>query len=121
MVELTEATLSVQQVAKILKKDSQTVRVLLQQGLVSWGMAYKLPNSRHYSYLIYAKRFYEETGYKPHDIEITDRVAVDTLDSLIEECENKLSKLNENTQEYCNVQMLLRDYERQWEQEIWGW
>ena len=50
--------------AQALKMDSQTVRLLLQQGVVSWGCAYKrTPKSQHYSYLIYPKKFYEETGF----------------------------------------------------------
>ena len=50
--------------AKALKVDAQTVRLLLQNGLVSWGTAYRrTPKSTQYSYLIYPKKFYEETGY----------------------------------------------------------
>ncbi len=50
--------------ASVLKVDSQTVRLLLQNGLVNWGCAYKrTPKTKSYSYIIYAKRFYEETGF----------------------------------------------------------
>lgn len=50
--------------AKALKVDAQTVRLLLQNGLVNWGTAYRrTPKSTQYSYLIYPKKFYEETGY----------------------------------------------------------
>ena len=50
--------------ARVLKMDAQTVRLLLQNKLVSWGLAYhRTPKSRQYSYLIFAKKFYEETGY----------------------------------------------------------
>ena len=50
--------------AKVLKVDAQTVRLLLQNGLVNSGTAYRrMPKSTQYSYLIYAKKFYEETGY----------------------------------------------------------
>lgn len=49
--------------AKVLKIDPQTVRLLLQNKLVPWGIAYKLPKSRQYSYLIFSKPFYEATGY----------------------------------------------------------
>lgn len=50
--------------AQALKMDCQTVRLLLQSGAVNWGIAYRrTPNSRQYSYLIYPKKFYEETGY----------------------------------------------------------
>ncbi len=63
-LEITEnATVPVSVCAKVLKCDAQTVRLLLQNKLVDWGICYKLPHSRHYSYLIYAKAFYEATGY----------------------------------------------------------
>ena len=58
------ANVPVSVAAQALKMDSQTVRLLLQQGDVSWGCAYKrTPKSQHYSYLIYPKKFYEETGF----------------------------------------------------------
>ncbi len=50
-------------VAKVLHMDAQTVRLLLQNKLVPWGTCYKLPNSKHYSYIVYAKPFYEATGF----------------------------------------------------------
>lgn len=50
--------------AKVLKMDNQTVRLLLQNKLVNWGTAYKRPGSRQYSYIIYAKPFYEATGFQ---------------------------------------------------------
>lgn len=50
--------------ASVLHVDAQTVRLLLQNGLVDWGMAYRrTPKSKTYSYLIYPKKFYEATGY----------------------------------------------------------
>ncbi len=49
--------------AQVLKMDRQTVRLLLQNNLVPWGICYKNPGSSHYSYLIYTKQFYEATGY----------------------------------------------------------
>lgn len=54
---------SVATAAAVLKLDPQTVRLLLQNKLVDWGCAYKRPGSKQYSYLIYAKPFYEVTGY----------------------------------------------------------
>lgn len=50
--------------AQALKMDCQTVRLLLQSGAVNWRIAYRrIPKSKQYSYLIYPKKFYEETGY----------------------------------------------------------
>ncbi len=58
------ANIPVAVAARALKMDSQTVRLLLQSGAVSWGIAYhRTPKSRQYSYLIYPKKFFEETGY----------------------------------------------------------
>lgn len=42
--------------------DKQTIRVLIQQGVVSWGKVYRLPGSKRRNYLISPKKFYEETG-----------------------------------------------------------
>lgn len=66
MAEITFdcANVPVAVAAQALKVDCQTVRLLLQSGTVSWGIAYRrTPKSRQYSYLIYPKKFYEETGY----------------------------------------------------------
>ena len=62
-IEFESANIPVAVAAKALKMDSQTVRVLLQNKLVSWGHAFKRPGSGRSSYLISPKRFYEETGY----------------------------------------------------------
>lgn len=56
--------ISVKQAAEFLQMDVQTVRLLLQSGQVSWGQAIKPGNSNHYTYLIYAEKFAELTGYK---------------------------------------------------------
>lgn len=55
-------TLTVAEVADYLKLDKLTVRLMLREGLVSWGQAVKLPNSTHWTYLIYRQRFEDETG-----------------------------------------------------------
>ena len=58
------ANIPVAVAAKALKVDAQTVRLLLQSKVVNWGCAYhRTPKSRQYSYLIYPKKFYEETGF----------------------------------------------------------
>ena len=48
--------------ASVLRVDAQTVRLLLQNSLFDWGIAYKRGNSKQFSYLIYPKKFYEATG-----------------------------------------------------------
>lgn len=62
-MEFRKANMPVSVAAKALQVDSQTVRVLLQNNLVSWGLAYKRPGSRNYSYLISPLKFYQETGF----------------------------------------------------------
>ena len=65
MAEITfdTANVPVAVAAKALRMDCQTLRLLLQNGLVDFGIAFKRPGSKQYSYLIYAKQFYEATGY----------------------------------------------------------
>ena len=57
-----KANLSVAEVAAAMHTDPQTIRLMLQQGIVPWGRAWKRPGSGHYSYLISPKGFYEATG-----------------------------------------------------------
>jgi hypothetical protein len=56
--------LTVQQVAIALKKDAQTIRYLLDNKLVSYGMSYRRRGSKRKSYIIYADKFFDETGIK---------------------------------------------------------
>lgn len=62
-IEFENVNIPVAVAAKALNVDCQTVRIMLQQGIVDWGIAYKLGNSKTYSYMIYAKKFYEATGF----------------------------------------------------------
>ena len=64
-----KAKMSVKEAAEALNVDPQTVRLLLQDNLVDWGIAYKRGNSKQYSYLIYTKKFYEATGYMMQESE----------------------------------------------------
>ena len=59
---MVKGNLSIAEVSASLKLDKQTVRVLIQQGIVPWGRAYKRPGSKRWSYLISPKAFYEDTG-----------------------------------------------------------
>ena len=61
--EFKRANMPIQVAAEALKMDPQSVRVMLQLGIVPWGKAFKRPGSRRYSYLISPKSFYESTGY----------------------------------------------------------
>ena len=57
------ANIPVSVAAKALRMDCQTVRLLLQNHLVDWGICFKRGNSKQYTYLIYPKKFFEETGF----------------------------------------------------------
>lgn len=64
MVDIECGVVSVATAAAVLKLDCQTVRLLLQNKLVDWGVAYKRPGSKQFSYIIYAEPFYKLTGYR---------------------------------------------------------
>lgn len=64
------STLTVAQVAKALHRDNQTVRYLLDNKLVSWGMSFRKRGSKRKSYIIYKDKFQEETGIKIAESEV---------------------------------------------------
>lgn len=51
--------MKVEDVAKALGKSPQVIRICLQQGLLPFGTAVKMPNSSHYTYIIFEKKFKE--------------------------------------------------------------
>ena len=61
-MKFEKANLSVSEVAAVMHTDPQTIRVMIQQGVVPWGKCWKHPGSRHYSYLFSPQGFYEATG-----------------------------------------------------------
>lgn len=56
--------LKVEQVARMLHRDPQTVRFLLDNQLVSWGLAYRRQGSKRKSYVIFREKFETDTGIK---------------------------------------------------------
>lgn len=62
-MEFKRANMPVRVAAEALGMDSQTIRIMLQMGIVPWGSAWKRPGSHRYSYLISPKSFYESTGF----------------------------------------------------------
>ena len=48
------STLTVAQVAAVLHRDNQTIRYLLDNKLVSWGMSFRKRGSKRKRYIIYA-------------------------------------------------------------------
>lgn len=59
---MAKGNLGIAEVANTLGLDKQTVRVLIQQGIVPWGTVYRLPGSKRQNYLISPKAFFESTG-----------------------------------------------------------
>lgn len=59
----TGRNVSVSEIAKVIGKDPQYVRVGLQQGILKFGHAFKMENSSEYSYYCPDKKVWEETGY----------------------------------------------------------
>ncbi len=64
--------LTVAQAAKLLHKDNQTIRYLLDNKLVSWGMSFRRQGSKRRSYIIYANKFQQETGIKIAESEVQE-------------------------------------------------
>ncbi len=54
--------ISVEQVALKLGKSPQVVRILLQRGLLPFGIATKMPESSIYTYVIFPEKFKEFCG-----------------------------------------------------------
>ena len=53
--------------------DSQTIRLLLQNKMVDFGIAFKNPGSNRYSYVIFSEPFYKLTGFKLQESENADK------------------------------------------------
>lgn len=54
--------ITVEYAAKKLGKSPQYIRVCLQKGLLPFGAACKMPNSKIYTYVIYPQKFKEYVG-----------------------------------------------------------
>ena len=65
------STLTVAQVAAVLHRDNQTIRYLLDNKLVSWGMSFRKRGSKRKTYIIYADKFMQETGIKIAESEVS--------------------------------------------------
>lgn len=59
---MAQARLDISEVAEALSVDKQSVRLMIQQGIVPWGVCWKRPGSKRFSYLISPKGFFEATG-----------------------------------------------------------
>lgn len=54
--------ISVEQVALKLGKSPQVIRIMLQRGLLPFGVASKMPDSSIYTYVIFPEKFKEFCG-----------------------------------------------------------
>lgn len=56
--------IKVEDAARFLKMDCQTLRLMIRAGLIPGVTCFKRGKSKHYTYLILAKPFIEATGYR---------------------------------------------------------
>ncbi len=59
---MAKARLDIAEVAAALAVDKNSVRLMIQEGVVPWGTCWKRPGSKRYSYLISPQKFFNETG-----------------------------------------------------------
>lgn len=59
----TGRNVPIKEIAKAIGKDAQYVRLGIQQGILKFGTAIKVGNSKEFSYYCSDKRVWEETGY----------------------------------------------------------
>ncbi len=57
------ANVPIDEVAKIMKKDQQFIKIGLQEKWLPIGIAYQMNDTQEFSYYISPKKLYEYTGY----------------------------------------------------------
>lgn len=57
-----KAELTIVEIAKILHKDPQFVRVGLQRGFFNFGCAFKIKEDGRYQYVVYPDKFFQTIG-----------------------------------------------------------
>lgn len=63
IITFSGANVPILEVARIMKKDKNFVRIGIQEKWLPIGVAYKKDGSSEYSYYISPKKLYEYTGY----------------------------------------------------------
>lgn len=58
-----DGRIKVEDAARFLHMDTQTLRLMIQNNLIPGATCFKRNGSRHFTYLILAKPFSEATGY----------------------------------------------------------
>lgn len=61
--QFTGRNVPIAEIAKAIGKDAQYIRIGIQQGILKFGTAMKVGDSREYSYYCHDKKVWEETGY----------------------------------------------------------
>ena len=61
--KFTGRNVPIAEIAKAMGKDAQYVRIGIQQGILKFGTAMKMGDSREFSYYCPDKKVWEETGY----------------------------------------------------------
>lgn len=62
-LQFTGRNVPIAEIAKAIGKDAQYIRIGIQQGILKFGAAMKVGDSREYSYYCPDKKVWEETGY----------------------------------------------------------
>lgn len=65
--EFTGRNVPIAEIAKAMGKYAQHVRVGIQQGILKFGTAMKIGDSKEFSYYCPDKKVWEETGYFKND------------------------------------------------------
>lgn len=65
--KFTGRNVPIAEIAKAMGKDAQYVRVGIQQGILKFGTAMKIGDSKEFSYYCPGKKVWEETGYFKND------------------------------------------------------
>lgn len=58
-----DGRVKVEDAARFLRMDAQTLRLMIQKGMIPGATCFKRGRSRQYTYLILAKPFSEATGF----------------------------------------------------------
>ena len=66
--KFTGRNVPIAEIAKAMGKDVQYVRVGIQQGILKFGTAMKVGDSREFRYYCPDKKAWEETGYFNNDV-----------------------------------------------------
>lgn len=61
--QFTGRNVPIAEIAKAIEKGAQYIRIGIQQGILKFGTAMKVGDSREYSYYCPDNKVWEETGY----------------------------------------------------------